>query len=176
VKIVNGLKACKMRLQSASLLPDVLKPFVFEFNHQVHPSAKGLHHLFEGGNQGTGVLQDPVVRLSNPDGTSEQPPGIRIVNYHRPPVAGPTHIEFDPPDASDDGCPKSGNRVLDDLPVVVFAAVGDDPASREALYRRTGLRIAPKQGICAAEKGIFDPRGNIHRCYFVIDRFLRLRL
>ena len=52
VKIVNGRKARKMRLQNPSLLPDVLKRFVFEFNHQVHPSAEGLHHLFEGGNQG----------------------------------------------------------------------------------------------------------------------------
>ena len=39
VKIVNGRKARKMRLQNPSLLPDVLKRFVFEFNHEVQPSA-----------------------------------------------------------------------------------------------------------------------------------------
>jgi hypothetical protein len=112
----------------------------------------------------------------NPDCAPEQPPGIRIVNHHRPPVAGPAHIELDSPDAAGDGCPKSGNRILDDLPVVVFAAVGDDPTTREALCRRTGLRIEPKEGICAAEKGVFDPKRYIHSGYFAIDRFLRFGL
>jgi hypothetical protein len=162
MKIVHGRKVCKMRLQNPSLLTDVLKAFVFEFNHQVHPSTESLHHLFEGGDQGAGVLQDPVVRLPNPDGSSEQPPTIRIVNYNRMPVAGPTHIELDSPDTTGDGYSKSRHRVLDDLPVVVLTAVGDDPASREAPSRRTGLRIEPKEGIRAAKKGVFDPRRKFH--------------
>ena len=162
MKILDGGEARELRLQNPPLLRDVSKRFKFQFNHQVHVATESAHHLVEGRDQRTGASQVREIGLPDGDGPPEQAPGIRIVTHHGPPVAGPAHVELDAPAAAVDRGLEGGQRVFEDSPIVMLAAMGDDPALRQAPGRRPGLRITPKEGIRAAQKGVFEPGRNGH--------------
>ena len=110
--------------------------FSLDLYHQVQPTTISVNHFRQGGDQGK-FFPDGIQRhVSDTDVFVEQPAGIRVVEHHRNPVAGPAHIQLNAPDPCIERCVKCRQGVFKPVVVIVLTAVRDDATGLETMGRR----------------------------------------
>jgi hypothetical protein len=116
----------------------------------------------------TSRFQIPQPAVANPQVPAEHPPQVGIMNHYRLQVPGPAQIELDAPDALRDRRIESGQGVFENPPVVVLAAVGNDPATLKPFDVRIPLWETAIDPVDHRKQKVFDtveethPNSSIH--------------
>ena len=130
-----------------------------DLHHQVDLPAVTADHLGERRHVRTLDFQIPQRAAADPQVPAEQSPQVGVVNHHRLQVPGPAQVELDAPDPLRDRRIEGDQGVLENPPVVVLAAMGNDPAALKSFDARMRPGAAAERPIDQPQQPRFQPVG-----------------